>query len=640
MALAFSNLPKMARLLDEVWDFTPAEFEVWRDAQPEVDHSVCAELERMLKARPGESWQDFLREGPRLHPPSASEENPCRAGDLVGAYRLLREIGRGGMAVVWLGERADGTVKRPVAIKMPLLTVTVSTEADRFSRERDVLAILEHPQIARLYDAGVTLSGRPFIVLEYVDGCPITQACDLRKMGVVSRLRMFLQVLQAVEIAHKHLIVHRDIKPSNVFVDAQNRVKLLDFGIAKLLDASFEGASLQTVEGSGALTPLYAAPEQIGGGVISTATDIYALGVLLYELVTGTLPHAIEGTIADVVQAALHREPIRPSLANMPPAAAAERDAADSACLRSSLSGDLDTIILKALRKSPADRYGTIGHFIDDVERFLADRPIAARPPSFAYVSRLFIKRHRAVAFAAMIGTACALVVGSVALREYFDSVEQRLRGDAVRDFMLDMVEDAEPDEAHADAEPTGRQMIEGAVKRAREDFADQPRLRGELLAALGRVRGRLDEDNAGTPLIEEALVLLEANAPARSRTEQSARACRRTSTEQRPPRSRPGSGAALVGPVHGRSRVREGAPLFHHGPGPHRITEGAGAQNHRLHASGGAGKQGGIRARRQRDGAGFDDAGANRAIGWSTLRRAERHGPGCGDGAARQYAR
>jgi hypothetical protein len=216
------------------------------------------------------------------------------AGDSVAGYRLLRELGRGGMSVVWLAERMDGQVKRPVAVKLPLAGHLQGVPAGRFARERELLAALEHPHIARLYDAGTAADGRPFIVLEFVDGTPITEFARAQGLDQDARTRLFLQVLVAVDHAHRRLVVHRDLKPGNILVDGSGQVKLLDFGIAKLLQPDADAPAL-TQDLSAVMTPRYAAPEQISGAPVTTATDVYSAGVVLYELLTGRLPYAAAG---------------------------------------------------------------------------------------------------------------------------------------------------------------------------------------------------------------------------------------------------------------------------------------------------------------------------------------------------------
>ena len=320
-------------------------------------------------------------------------------GDVLAGYRMIREIGRGGMSVVWLAERADGVVKRHVAFKMPMFMLQGAADIERFARERDALASLSHPHVARLFDAGVMESGQPFIVLELVDGEPLTAFCERRALDVRARVRLFLQVLSAVEHAHKHLIVHRDLKPSNILVDADAHVRLLDFGIAKLLgDAD---APALTQQAGGAMTPLYAAPEQIRGQTISTLTDVFSLGVLLHELLTGALPYKVareRATVVDIHEAMAHGE------------------------LRTQLQGDLGTIVSKALRLSPEDRYASATHLADDLCRWLDHQPIAARRPGFWYTTRLALRRHRLAASVAGIGIGLVAVASVVAWSQFRES--------------------------------------------------------------------------------------------------------------------------------------------------------------------------------------------------------------------------
>jgi tetratricopeptide (TPR) repeat protein len=429
---------------------------------------------------------------------------PLAADEVLAGYRLIRELGRGGMSVVWLAERADGVVKREVALKMPMFVLRGAGDVERFTRERDALASLSHANVARLYDAGVLPSGQPFIVIEYVDGPTLLEHCERLRLDVAARLRLFLQVLAAVEHAHKHLVVHRDLKPSNILVDAEGQVKLLDFGIAKLLgEREPVDAALTRVQG-GALTPLYAAPEQIRGATISTLTDVYSLGVLLHELLTGVLPYRAESgnrpTLVDVLGAFGRGELPRASQ-NAP------------AQLRAVIAGDLDTIISKALRLAPDDRYASVKHLADDLQRFLDRRPIAARPVSFWYAARLALARHRLAGGVAAVGLALVLIASVVAFGQYRASRANAERTAAVRDFMFDLVNDAEAVEGH-EGEVTGRQMVEGAVKRARRDFGAQPQLQGELLGELGRMYLRLGAADAAAPVLADSVVVLETHAP------------------------------------------------------------------------------------------------------------------------------
>jgi serine/threonine protein kinase/tetratricopeptide (TPR) repeat protein len=437
------------------------------------------------------------------------------SGDVLAGYRLIREIGRGGMSVVWLAERADGVVKRHVAFKMPMFILQGPADVDRFARERDALAALSHPNVARLYDAGVMESGQPFIVLEFVDGAPLTAFCDARRLDLRARVRLFLQVLAAVDHAHKHLIVHRDLKPSNILVDAESRVRLLDFGIAKLLGDA-EQAAAMTQQAGGAMTPLYAAPEQIRGAAISTLTDVFALGAVLHELLTGVLPYKLardRATVVDIHEALTHGELPRASQAAIDDPLAHVRGSDSALKLRTKLAGDLDTIVGKALRIAPEERYASAAHFADDLQRWLDLKPIAARRPSPWYSMRLALVRHRLAAGVAGAGLLLLAGAGGVAWTQHLASRAHEARTAAVRNFMFDLVNDAEPAEGQQ-GEVTGRQMVSGAVARARRDFATQPQLRGELLVELGRMFVRLGAGEDAAPVLAEGIDTLETSAP------------------------------------------------------------------------------------------------------------------------------
>ena len=415
------------------------------------------------------------------------------SGDTIAGYRLLRELGRGGMATVWLAERADGSLKREVALKLPLALGNAGVLVERFARERDVLAALDHEHIARLYDAGVD-AGQAFIVLEAVRGEPITEYAQRQALGQRERLRLFLQVLAAVDHAHRHMVVHRDLKPSNILVNDQGQAKLLDFGIAKLLDAPPGSADL-TQEAGAALTPRYAAPEQLLGEPVTAATDVYAAGVVLHELLTGRLPHASPDSgapppsLADWVQR-VTRQPLRAP----------------------GLGLDLDTVLMTALQATPAQRYASIERFADDLQRVLDHRPILARPVPLWRRAGLLLRRHAR----ASVATAAALVVlaaaGALAWQQGRETAAQRQRADAVRSFVFAMVADAEPAQGQSDV--TGREIVAAAVERARRELQDEPRLRGELLAELGRVSFRLNQIDTSMRVLEESLALLQRHAP------------------------------------------------------------------------------------------------------------------------------
>lgn len=331
----------------------------------------------------------------------------ARAGQHVGAYRILREIGRGGMGTVFLAERADGQFEQSVALKVVRRSFADTDLARRFRQERQILASLNHPNIARLLDGGVSVDGEPFLAMEYVEGLRIDAYADVHQLSTHERLRLFRQVCGAVQYAHQNLVIHRDLKPSNILVTAEGVPKLLDFGIAKLLDAENGGA--QTVTAVGVMTPEYASPEQVRGESVTTASDVYSLGVVLYELLTGRRPYRVTGRRPDEIARAIReQEPLKPSEARSEPPASAgpvlnPRDDARGSDLKS-LRGDLDNIVLMAMRKEPSRRYASVAQFAEDIRRHLDGLPVLARKDTFKYRATKFVNRNKmAVAAAALV---------------------------------------------------------------------------------------------------------------------------------------------------------------------------------------------------------------------------------------------
>src|SRR6266699_1145355 len=302
-----------------------------------------------------------------------------RPGEIVGPYRVIRLLGEGGMAEVWLAERADGAFKRDVALKLPVLLRLREDLASRFARERDILAALEHPNIARLYDAGVSSNGLPYLAMEYVAGEPLTDWCDAHQLAIRERVRLFLQVLDAVQYAHGQRVIHRDIKPSNILVTDSGQVRLLDFGVAKLLAREEEQSDLTQRYGR-VLTPDYASPELVRGEQLGAAGDVYALGVVLYELLSGNRPYHLQAgaSVAQLEHAIAAVEVERPST-RVAAGAGGKRGTTERKLARR-LRGDLDAIVLKALAKAPASRYDSAAAFADDLQRSLSVEPVEARP--------------------------------------------------------------------------------------------------------------------------------------------------------------------------------------------------------------------------------------------------------------------
>ncbi|HEX4585250.1 MAG TPA: protein kinase [Burkholderiaceae bacterium] len=400
----------LSKLLDEAMDLPEAEREVWLSRLSASHPHLAPKLREMLAKGAEVSTGRTLPPIPSLDEADLEylarrDAGELEAGSGVGPYRLIRELGRGGMGFVWLAERIDGTLKRQVALKLPR-----SQLAERFARERDILARLVHTNIARLYDAGVTAEAQPYLAMEYVEGEALIAWCDARKVGVRGRIALFQQALAAVEYAHRHDVIHRDLKPSNILVTAEGEVRLLDFGIAKLMTGGEAHETALTQIGGRALSLQYASPEQLLGQPLGSASDVYSLGVVLYELLTGSFPYFRKrdprGAIEDGI---LSVEPTRASATIADPALAAARGS-NARELRSELKGDIDAILQKALRKNVAERYGTAQALADDLDRFLHGKAVLAQPHWPGYRSVKFIRRNRpAAAAAAAITLACVL---------------------------------------------------------------------------------------------------------------------------------------------------------------------------------------------------------------------------------------
>jgi serine/threonine protein kinase/tetratricopeptide (TPR) repeat protein len=411
---------RLSPYLDEALEIVPEERQRWLQSLREKDEQLASALQALLAEQQQLQDEAFLEK-------SAWRLDPL-AGQTLGAYTLVSRIGQGGMGIVWLAERSDGRFERRAAIKFVSIALAGPAAEERFKREGSIVGRLTHPNIAELLDAGVSAGGQPYLVLEYVDGIAIDRYCDRRKLDVNGRVRLFLDVLAAVAHAHANLIVHRDIKPTNVMVTTAGEVKLLDFGIAKLLEGEGEmGApTLLTREGGSAMTPEYAAPEQLSNQPVTTATDIYSLGVLFYVLLTGKHP-AGSGPFspAALIKAVLENEPVRASEAVTRSISAAATRSTATEKLRRQLRGDLDTIVGKMLKKNPAERYGSVTALADDLSRYLNNQPISARPDSFWYRARKFMLRNRAPV---VLGTtALALVIASLSAGLYVANRQRKI---------------------------------------------------------------------------------------------------------------------------------------------------------------------------------------------------------------------
>ncbi|GAB3101730.1 serine/threonine-protein kinase [Lysobacter terrae] len=493
---------RLSPLLDSLFEL-PAEAraERLRELRDE-DAELTDELEALMALE--EERTDFLAEP--LTPPRPG----VQPGTVVGPYRLDRLLGEGGMGQVWLASRADGLYQRRVALKLLRPGLTDTNLRLRFTRERQILARLAHPHIARLLDAGVTTDGLPYLALEYVDGEPITDYCRALDTPVAQRLRMFQQVCDAVSHAHANLIVHRDLKPSNILVTPAGDVRLLDFGIAKLLDSEVPVVE-QTRTGMRAFTLHYAAPEQIRGEPVTTMTDVYSLGVVLYELLTDRKPYKLKrDSDAAWEDAILFTDPLKPSQAVLRRIESETQEeysrVADLRRRARVLSGDLDNIVLKTLSKPPEQRYPSVEALALDLRRYEDGRPVLARPQGVGYRIRKYFARHRwTLATATMVVVVLSLSIGLVAWQAR-QALAEAARAQAMQDFMVGLFEQAGGAPGQA---VDLRSLLTAAEARDRAEPRRQPRARAELLGLLARLRlGLGDYPQAAVLLGRQAAIV------------------------------------------------------------------------------------------------------------------------------------
>jgi len=432
------------------------------------------------------------------------------AGERIGAFRTLEVIGRGGMGVVWLAERDEPGFRQRVALKRIRRGLDSPELRTRFRRERGILARLAHDRIARLLDGGVDAEGRPWLALEYVAGQPITQWCDAHRLSLRERARLFLDVLDGVAYAHRNLVVHRDLKPANVLVDANGSVKLLDFGIAKLLaDDDVE----QTQSGTQLLTPACAAPEQIRGEAVSTATDVYALGVLLYELACGVAPYRIGTTSRQAIaRAVLEDVPQRPVRALLRDGVDAEAIAAarstSVAALRRALDRDFAQIVEITLAKAPEQRYASVDAFVADVRAWLDRRPLLSRPtPRLRRIAQ-FVRRHRVGVAAGLLVTLTALMGVTATAWQARIAVRNAATARAVRDFTTRLFGAIDPEQARGRDIPL-REVLDEGARRAGNELRDTPEVRGAMLSDLGAIYTSIGESDRAIALLEQARAAL-----------------------------------------------------------------------------------------------------------------------------------
>jgi len=518
---------QLQRLLDELLDLPAEEQQARLASQPDLDAELRAEAARLLGA--SDRVANFLNQpAAELAAPlvrAAGLRTSGRAeGQRIGPYRIIREIGRGGMGAVYLAERADEQFRQRAAIKLLPYEARTEMSLRRFLEERQILATMEHPAIARLRDGGMTDDGLPYFVMEYIDGVPIDQYADEHRLTIDERLRLFCIVCDAVQYAHGKLVVHRDIKPSNILVTPNGDVRLLDFGIAKLL--SSDPALAATTTGVRIMTPEYASPEQVRGEPVTTASDVYSLGVLLYRLLTGRRPYHITGhSHAEIERAILEEEPRPPSAVirerDTTPSpvdvAAARRTTPDR--LHRSLAGDLDVIVLRALEKELDRRYGSVEQLSGDVRRYLDGRPVVARKDSLGYRVRKFVRRNRTVA-AAFAVAVFALVAGTVtAVWQARRAIAQARIASAERDrarreeakaretskFLFEIFRSANPVES-GPTPLTARDLLDRGAERIEHELTTPSDIRAGVRHEIGMAYHNLAQSREAVQQLERAL--------------------------------------------------------------------------------------------------------------------------------------
>ena len=516
----------VSALLDEALALPPSERAVWLAAQKNLAPEAKTELQKLLAMQAELDTSDFLQTLPSLA--IAQPAGAVRANDRVGPYRLLRELGVGGMGAVWLAERADGQLKRPVALKLPRLTWAQDL-AERMARERDILAGLSHPNIATLFDAGVDEQGRPYLAMEYVEGQAIDVYCDAKALGIAERIDLFGQVLAAVQHAHARLVIHRDLKPANIWVNAEGQVRLLDFGSARITTAQDGDDAGLTATGMRLFTPRYASPEQVLGAGLGVASDVYSLGVVLHELLTGGPPYVLRRASSAELELAIVESHLRaPSQSAISAEHAAARGTTPKP-LAKALRGDLDAIVLRALARDASARYPSAEAFGADLQRWRSGLPVVARAPSTWVAVGKFIRRHPVGVGLGSVALASVLVASGVAVRMALQARDEAAQAKATRDYLAGLFENASP-EMNGGKELTTKDLLLKSEAQLEGPLASQPRVKAAVLDSLANIWRSLGDDeksrsmraqrslqwiNLSEPILAAASMVDEADAAA-----------------------------------------------------------------------------------------------------------------------------
>ncbi len=513
---------RLRQLFDQAIQLEPGARSAFAKENCKGDDALLEQLQSLIDSHGSETQLRNIVQGAAA---DFAEQHPeTKKPETIGAYKIIDVLGHGGMGTVYLAERADKQFQHQVAIKVVRLHSANADVVERFRAERQILASFNHANIATLLDGGETTDGLPYLVMEYVQGTSITEFCDQKNYSTTDRLTLFLSICDAVQYAHQNLVIHRDIKPSNILVTDNGIPKLLDFGVAKILREDLLTGGQLTMANMRVLTPDYASPEQILGSNITTATDVYALGMLLYELLTGHSPYRLSSySAAEITALVCEKVPQRPSdfvatLVDQEQIPTAEQIASKRSTthkrLKKAMTGDIDNIVMKALRKEPEQRYPSVNQFAEDIERFLTGLPVRARPPTWGYRAGKFVRRNKAnlaVASAVLMAFAATNVFYTTRLTAERDRalVEAR-RAQEVATFVTDLFEVSTPDQSRG-AEVTARQMLDRGANRIGVELRNQPMVQLSLMQVIGTAYAKLGLDKMAAKTLEAALARHEA---------------------------------------------------------------------------------------------------------------------------------
>ncbi|MBU6212758.1 MAG: serine/threonine protein kinase [Gammaproteobacteria bacterium] len=499
----------ISHLLDEALLLSASERPRWLAELPAAHAHLRDTLEHFLQMHARLEGDSFL-ESPAVVSADSATPAMLSPGDSVGPYRVIEELGTGGMGSVWLAERADGKPRRRVALKLPRM-VWASDLSARMEQERDILASLEHPNIARLYDAGLDEQARPYLAIEYVEGVRITHYCQEQKLDTRGRVELFIQVLAAIQYAHTRLVLHRDLKPGNILVNREGEVRLLDFGIAKLVQETPPDLEADAITMTRALTPRYASPEQLRGERLTLVSDVYSLGVILHELLTGLSPYPATAKGRAEVELAVMEGVSTPPSRRVSSALDTGEVRLSGVRLARELRGELDAIVLKSLSLDIPTRYASVEALASDLDHWLNGRPVQASAPSVFTIVRKFVLRNRLAVFSATIATLAILAMSGVAVHQAKKATAESQRAAATRDFLIDMFESANP-ELHDGREATVRELVHAAAKNLELAGAGDDALATEVYAAISNVWLRLGDDESAIAALRKRADLLSEN--------------------------------------------------------------------------------------------------------------------------------